>query len=72
MIEFEYINGTKEQFDSYRVTPYTNPRLRAQNPTKETIAEALEKKKAWLILPEKEGELERIINPHQIKSISKD
>jgi len=36
------------------------------------IAKTLEERKAWLILPKQEGELERIINPHVIKSVSID
>lgn len=71
MITFEYINGEKEEFENHRVTPYARPGLRLQNPSTDTIADALEKQRAWLILPETEGDLERIINPYQIKSISK-
>lgn len=70
-IVFEYINGKKEEYNSLSVTPYS--RLgESRNPDRETIANALQEKRSFIILPEKEGELEKIINPHMIKCISKD
>jgi len=71
-IIFEYLTGKKEEFDAGRVTPYEIPGRRSQGPNSEIIAKTLEERKAWLILPKQEGELERIINPHVIKSVSID
>lgn len=69
MIVFEYTNGKKEEYDNWRVTPY---HIRSQNPSYDTIAMTLENKKAWLILPEKKDGLEgKVINPHQIVSITR-
>lgn len=66
---FEFIDGSTEEYPAGSVTLAAPHGHRTPNPTEEAIAQALEWKRAWYILKNGGPEIEKILNPHTIKSV---